>query len=351
MKCSYCKTVEMNIITEIVKRPVPNGAKDMGFVDEITVWHCPQCKQTDAEGIETCSHCKALTISSYAEGAPSMPVRIATSSGDGYTHYSCTNCVTCKKCKLPLKPNDYEMDGMRQHGPSENPYHGFDYSHKSCKDKERQQRQQEQDNHTALHRVKEEEEAREKALKEEKVQQRAKQEKRIQRWSLLFFLSAGVVALLAYFIYSYIQYQRFIVQRGPNLASQIEITGVHTSFGRNRWNKSLEQYVAVNLRNKGPKPIQLITATVYVYNVKGNIVTETWYGQLWAAEDDKHYLAKGQTTKPVFAGTYDIGHYKRRAQGFHVHVNRAQLGLRVGPPQSPFLSSFEKWHSSYADDK
>jgi hypothetical protein len=114
-ECSYCGS-KMKIAKLRVKRPVPQGAKDLGLFDEVVCWQCVQCEQTTTEMIEACK-CGSYILSrrnaapppdAYEENAPHFQVKLFqvmdVQSGN---EFGCTACTTCYGCRKSLNTYDF----------------------------------------------------------------------------------------------------------------------------------------------------------------------------------------------------------------------------------------------------
>ena len=112
MKCSYCKTTEMTVISERVKRPVPQGATDLGFYDDAILWKCPQCGQTQVvDDMRPCPRCRNISASSSIAHLPFVPVIIQLRGWQGYSNggvWACTACTPCDSCKKMLVGQEWE---------------------------------------------------------------------------------------------------------------------------------------------------------------------------------------------------------------------------------------------------
>jgi hypothetical protein len=96
----------MDLETFQVKRPVPQGAKDLGLMDDAYRWRCPQCSLSDETGIERCS-CGVFAVDhSLTEKTLTAPARLVVtmkkSDADPPSEVRCSSCVPCGYCGKPL---------------------------------------------------------------------------------------------------------------------------------------------------------------------------------------------------------------------------------------------------------
>ena len=136
MNCSYCG-VPMAPKVFSVKRPVPNGAKDLGISDDTVMWNCARCSNKSNERIQRCHSCGssgpsvdiACSRSAIKIGVlvtpyqhfPGFPLTVL----EGYdpAFYRCINCISCDICKEPIG------DGPFLEHPS---IAGVTYAHRKC---------------------------------------------------------------------------------------------------------------------------------------------------------------------------------------------------------------------------
>ena len=72
--CSYCGD-KMNFIASKVKRPVPQGAEDLGIYDATHYWQCQRCNNTSTKFLSKCE-CGCITIDclAYEESSPKKKI-------------------------------------------------------------------------------------------------------------------------------------------------------------------------------------------------------------------------------------------------------------------------------------
>ncbi len=105
-----------------VKRRVPAGAKDLGLFDNVVVWKCPKCEQTQKEGIAKCHTCgregphvKLLVTQSWLSSDDGVinhvvankefpQVFAAYFEGDAG---ECAACLKCQACQQPIGDEDF----------------------------------------------------------------------------------------------------------------------------------------------------------------------------------------------------------------------------------------------------
>ncbi len=149
MKCDYCEA-NMTVTRIKVKRPVPDGAKDLGLLDNVVVWKCSKCDQTKTDGIGKCHTCSRegplVTIqtgqASLSEDdgvlnrvvvGKEFPQVFATN----FEHNAgeCVNCIKCRACQQPIGDEDFRSWYAAGSG-NDSGY--FYFRHNRCYAKERE---------------------------------------------------------------------------------------------------------------------------------------------------------------------------------------------------------------------
>lgn len=138
LECSYCERA-MFFTTERIKRPVPQGSKDMDIYDEVSLWRCTGCDQTSTDFLTNCKNCDskvvAFQVDTNGERNNMKKLSPLLNNGtisSGYPKISgffldegydltdkqpdlCLNCLTCYECDQQIYDESfYKQPPYRQ---------------------------------------------------------------------------------------------------------------------------------------------------------------------------------------------------------------------------------------------
>lgn len=118
-ECSYCHS-EMIILKDRIKRPIPNGAKDLGLYDELYVWKCSKCdlkEKIQGSGTISLCICGQERIEPYhalCTDSMAVKLKINGSWSTGWETRSlrqtdgCSECIKCCVYREFLRTHDLQ---------------------------------------------------------------------------------------------------------------------------------------------------------------------------------------------------------------------------------------------------
>jgi hypothetical protein len=153
LECSYCESA-MLFTQRKVKRPVPQGAKDLNIYDEVAYWQCKECGQTSTDFLTTCNTCGSEVVNfiedpndNYMRKLSSRIIKPRYPQGSlgifGYLRErgnfkdekypeQCLNCVTCEHCKKKIYNESAEVQHFFDIVAIEDSEYTYFFFHEGC---------------------------------------------------------------------------------------------------------------------------------------------------------------------------------------------------------------------------